>query len=116
MTITISYIKQNFPNTKINIIYGNSVKTLKKYILDNPNESKSYDLIHLDGGHSHDIYSQDYENCKKLIADNGIVIFDDYDMPYIRQFINKKRRQNEIIEYNDIKINKTGLHFIYKYL
>jgi len=113
---TINYVKKSFPNTKINIINGNSIKTLKKFILDNPKETKSYDLIHLDGGHERHVYSQDYANSKKLLIDNGIVVFDDYDMPYIRSFINEKCKRNEIIEYNDINIKRTNRHFIYKYL
>ncbi len=28
----IEYIKKDFPNTKINIIYGNSIETMNKYI------------------------------------------------------------------------------------
>ena len=113
---TINYIKSQFPNTKINIIFGNSVETINKYIIDNPNEVNSYDLIHLDGGHTIDIFSQDYSNSKKLILDNGIVIFDDYNYIDIRDFIHKILEKKEIIEYNDINIIKNNLHFIYKNL
>jgi hypothetical protein len=112
----INYIKSQFPNTKINIIFGNSVETMSKYILDNPNEIKTYDLIHLDGGHTYDIFSQDYMNSKKLILDNGTVIFDDYNYGEIRNFIHMMIRENEIIEHEDVNIIKNELHFIFKYL
>lgn len=113
---TIEYIKKEFPNTKINIIYGNSIETINRYILDNPNQLNSYDLIHLDGGHTEDIFSEDYNNSKKLITDNGVIIFDDYNMNDIKDFIHKKINQKEIVEYTDNNIIKNNLHFIYKYL
>lgn len=113
---TINYIKKHFPDTKINIIFGNSCETISKYIIDNPNEIKSYNLIHLDGGHTEDVFSQDYMNTKKLICDKGIVIFDDYNMHAIKNFIDIKIKQNEIIEINDKNIIKNNLHFIYSYL
>ena len=112
----VEYIKQEFSNTKINIIYGNSIETLNKYIIDNTNHLNSYELIHLDGGHTEDIFSKDYDNSKKLIIDNGIIIFDDYNMPNIKEFIDDKIKQKEIIEYIDDNIIKNNLHFIYKYL
>ena len=113
---TIEYIKKEFPNTKINIIYGNSIETINRYILDNPDQLNSYELIHLDGGHTEDIFSEDYNNSKKLIIDNGVIIFDDYNMNDIKDFIHKKINQKEIVEYIDNNIIKNNLHFIYKYL
>ena len=113
---TIEYIKKEFPNTKINIIYGNSIETINRYILDNPDQLNSYELIHLDGGHTEDIFSEDYNNSKKLITDNGVIIFDDYNMNDIKDFIHKKINQKEIVEYTDNNIIKNNLHFIYKYL
>jgi hypothetical protein len=113
---TVEYIKKEFPNTKIEIIYGNSVETIPKYIVDNPNQINSYELVHLDGGHTENIFSKDYENCKNLITDDGIVIFDDYNMSDIHNFICKKIIQKEIIEYNDDNICKNNLHFLYKYI
>ena len=112
----INYIKTQFPDTKINVIFGDSTETIDKYILDNPNELKSYDLIHLDGGHTIDVFSKDYVNSKKLILDNGIVIFDDYNYETIGNFIHKMIEENEIIECDDINIIKNNLHFIYNYL
>jgi hypothetical protein len=112
----IEYIKKEFPNTKINILYGNSVETINKYIVDNPNQINSYDLIHLDGGHTEDIFSEDYNNSKKLIIDNGVIIFDDSNLSDINNFICRMIDEKEIAEYTDENIIKNNLHFIYKYL
>jgi hypothetical protein len=115
-THTIEYLKTQFPNTKINIVYGNSVETIKQYIAENPDQLNSYELIHLDGGHTEDIFSEDYNNVKKLIANNGTVIFDDYDYNDIHNFIRRKINENEIAEYTDNNIIQNNLHFIYKYV
>jgi predicted O-methyltransferase YrrM len=106
----LEYIKKSFP-TKITVIFGDSVKTITQYIQDNPSEWNTVDVCHLDGGHTHDIFSVDYENTKRLMKKDGIVIFDDYDYPEIKQFLNEK--EHEIKEINAIK---TPHHFIYSYV
>jgi predicted O-methyltransferase YrrM len=110
----LEYIRTQFPQTKITIIYGNSVETIARYIEENPAQLSSYDLCHLDGGHTHDIFSHDYANVKKLVKSDGVVIFDDYNYPEIHSFINKKLAAKEITEIKDGLV-KTGLHFIYRY-
>jgi len=113
---TLNYIKKQFPHTKINIIFGNSVETISEYIRVNQNNINSYDLIHLDGGHTENIFSQDYINSKKLVTSKGIIIFDDYDYSDIKNFIDRKIKENEIIELKDENIIKNNKHFIYSYL
>ena len=112
---TLNYIKKQFADTKINMIFGNSVETIPEYIRVNQNNINSFDLIHLDGGHTEDIFSQDYINSKKLIVNKGIIIFDDYNMRQIKNFIDRKIKDNEIIELNDKNIIKEPKHFIYSY-
>jgi len=111
-----NYIKSQFPSTKINIIFGDSTKTMHKFIVDNQTELHSYDLIHIDGGHTIDIFFRDYNNSKQLSVNNGIVVFDDYDYDSIYTFIQKMITQKEIIEYTDSNIIRTRLHFVYTYL
>jgi len=108
----IDYIKQEFPDTKIMVIYGNSLETVSKYINEN---NTIYDLFHIDGGHIHDIFSVDYENVKKISNNDSIIIFDDYEYPEIFNFINEKVDNNKIIEVNDDNIIKNKSHFIYSY-
>lgn len=111
----IQYIRQAFPNTKIDIVYGNSVETIGQYILENPDTLGTYDLCHLDGGHSEDIFSVDYRNMKELVHRNGQVIFDDADGENIRDFIQWKLAEGEIVEYKDSNLIITNKHFIYQY-
>ena len=111
----VEYIKAQFPDTKIEITYGNSVETILKYIAENPTHLGTYDVCHLDGGHTADVFSCDYENMKQLIQKNGIVVFDDYDLPAIASFIDRMSSKGEIIEVHEEDTVKTRLHFIYKY-
>lgn len=111
----INYVKYSFPNTKINVIFGDSTETVTKYIIDNPNEVGTYDFIHIDGCHLEPVFSIDYHNCNKLINKNGVIIFDDYEYVDIYNFIQQKINKNEIVEYKDNNILQTNLHFIYQY-
>ena len=111
----INYVKNAFPNTKINIIFGDSVETVSKYIMDNPDEIETYDFIHIDGGHLEEVFSKDYCNSKKLINKTGVIIFNDYDYTAIYNFIQQKIIQNEITEYKNSNIIQTNLHFIYQH-
>jgi len=110
----LDYVKRAFPNTVIKIVYGNSVETITQYINDNPEELHTYDMCHLDGGHTEDIFSVDYENMKQFNKKNSCVIFDDYDLPQIRNFIHKKIENGEIKELCN-NVIKTNRHFIYEY-
>jgi len=107
----IDYIRSQFPNTVIEISYGTSVETIPEYI--RLGSDKKYDLCHLDGGHTFEVFSEDYANVKKMLMPNGIVIFDDYDLSQIAQFVNSKVAAGEIVEFVDPSLMKTGLHFIY---
>jgi hypothetical protein len=112
---TIKYVKESFPNTKINIIFGNSVQTITQYIEEHADEMGTYDLCHLDGGNSEDVFSFDYENMKKLIKKNACVVFDDYNYYEIHYFIDRKVGLNEIKQVTDNLI-PTDRHFIYQYV
>jgi len=46
---------------------------------------EKYDLIYIDGGHSLDTVAADWENAKKMMTPESVVIFDDYfdEIPWI---------------------------------
>tara|TARA_B110000208_G_scaffold69701_1_gene89922 strand:+ start:20 stop:1387 length:1368 start_codon:yes stop_codon:yes gene_type:complete len=80
-------IEEAFPG-RISILYGNSIETVV-------NETEKFDIIHIDGGHSVDVARSDIKNSYKLVNDNAILIFDDYDFPNL-----KKLWDEYVIEYN----------------
>jgi predicted O-methyltransferase YrrM len=112
----VQYVKTNFPNSNIHVIYGDSVRTLPQYIIDNMEYLNTFDLCHIDGGHTQHIFTSDYNNVKYFTNIDGIVIFDDYDNPYIKEFLDAQVINGDIVEYIDENTNKNELHFIYKYL
>lgn len=111
----LNYIREQYPDTKITSVFGDSTLTVGEYISNNPNEMHKYDLIHIDGGHDDDVVISDFNNCKLLTAENGITIFDDYDYGNIRSVIDEKLLSEEIESVDDLELAKTNLHFIYKF-
>ncbi len=83
-------LKNLFPKSKINLIKGNTIKTLKNFKTKN-----KVDFIFIDGGHSIDTIKKDWQNVKKLMHKNSIVVFDDY---YDDEHISKKFGSKKIIE------------------
>jgi predicted O-methyltransferase YrrM len=63
-------IKKTFGD-RVNLILGDSTKTV-------PNDKNKYDLIHIDGGHSTYVATQDIENSYNKSKPGTIFIFDDY--------------------------------------
>jgi Methyltransferase domain len=96
-------------------VFGDSTKTIPKYISLYSYKMNTYEMCHLDGGHTEDIFSKDYENVKILLNKNGIVIFDDYHMESIYHYLNRKLYNKEIYLDDDVYIKKNNKQCIYKY-
>jgi len=62
------------PSEKIEFYQGDSRETVSKFIKTNTDK---FNYISVDGGHIDEIASIDLENAYKLIAKDGIIIFDD---------------------------------------
>ena len=61
---------------KINLIKGNTSKTLPDFV--ETHLGFIFDFVFVDGGHSEETVLSDWENVKKLIEDEKVIIFDDY--------------------------------------
>ena len=79
---------------------------------------KKYDIIHIDGGHSHEVAEQDIKNCKKHSKENTILIIDDAYAPQIERLISKyiKDRLFKEIDYDALKLKPTKYHRMFNYL
>jgi hypothetical protein len=95
----LEYIQKLFPNTKIEIFWGDSRKTMVDY-LSTPSH-KTFDFIHIDGGHTPEIYEKDWSNSYSLVKDEGIIIFDDTDLPIINSFVNDQIKKKLVYESSD---------------
>ena len=81
-----NYLSLKHPQMK-HLYAGDSRKTLPTYIQLHPEEKESYDLIHIDGGHSQDILSSDLFNSDYLLKKGGILILDDTQLGEMQLFI-----------------------------
>ena len=112
----LQYVRDCFPNTKIVTIYGNSMETLPMFCSNH--SSEMFDLCHLDGGHTTDVFTSDYDCMQSLMVPNAPIIFDDYDLPEIKSFIDQKKTDGHIVDRceRDIGLIKTVYHFIYSHV
>ena len=73
-----------FKDVKINLIQGDTKKTLKNF----SKKKKKIDFVFIDGGHSIQTIQSDWNNVKNFISEKSVVIFDDYydDKNIIKKF------------------------------
>ena len=70
---SVSYLRKEFPNAKINLIINDSVKALKKI-------NKKFDLIHIDGNHQiKKVYLEFLLSLKKFKKNEVNLLFDDIE-------------------------------------
>ncbi len=84
----LEYIKNKFSNVNFEYIEGDSIVTMPKWITDNPTLASSFDVVHVDGGHSENCIKNDLLNADLLVKINGIVIIDDTNMNHINRYVN----------------------------
>tara|TARA_B110000090_G_scaffold7060_3_gene7369 strand:- start:28195 stop:32406 length:4212 start_codon:yes stop_codon:yes gene_type:complete len=68
----LEWVKQQFPERKIQIVKGDSTKTVPSY-----NIIKTCDIIHVDGAHHAHYPKTDYANMHKLASEKNILLIDD---------------------------------------
>ena len=73
----LSYIQSAFPHVQFEYIEGDSTKTMPAWTEASPSAVGSYDVVHVDGGHSEHCISNDMKNADLLVKAGGIVIVDD---------------------------------------
>lgn|SRR6056300_22457 len=111
----IEYIKEQYPKTRIKIIYGDSKETIPNFILRNEYLQQSFDLVHIDGGHGFLEFCSDFYNCRYLVNNKSLTIFDDYNYPDINKFINQRLDVGSIKRYQNSNLKNTNKHIVYTY-
>ena len=116
----IEYLRENFKDSDIRFIKGNSVKSLK-------NIKEDFDLFHIDGSHSPFIIAKEILLCLKIKKINSIkILFDDIDfMKEVKENIStiftiteeitpecKSRNCYLNFKYNDIEIKNFNDFYI----
>lgn len=95
----LEHIRLLFPNTKIEMFWGDSRETMLDYLSNSSH--KTFDFIHIDGGHTPEIFEKDWANSYSLVKDNGIIIFDGTDLPVINWFVNDQIKKHLVYESSD---------------
>lgn len=80
------YLKFKHPQQQ-RMIDGDSTKTLPQFIRDNPSEVGTYDVVHVDGGHSQTVCISDLNHAHILLKPGGVLILDDTFMPEIAALV-----------------------------
>ena len=82
------HLKKIFPQTSIEIFWGDSRETLAAYHKENP--KAVFDLIHIDGSHRSEVYKVDWKNSLDVTSSGSLIIFDDTDSPKINAFLDEE--------------------------
>ena len=98
----------------IDFIPGDSRATVPGY-----QTPYTFDLIHIDGGHTDIVAMADIINCERLSAAGGTVVIDDYNMANIKALVDKFVRQGTLRDYSQAQpfqtYNDAMYHFIGRY-
>jgi len=83
----LNYIKTQFQHVNFEYVEGNSILTMPKWIEDNRAKIWSYDVVHVDGGHSEECIYNDMKNANLLLKKGGIMIIDDTNVNHINKYV-----------------------------
>lgn len=84
-----NHIKNIFTNVNFEYIEGDSTITMPIWIDNNKQHLATYDIIHVDGGHSEYCIINDMKNTDILIKIGGIIIIDDTWSTCINNCVNQ---------------------------
>jgi len=73
---------------KFEYVEGDSTVTMPEWINARPEMRESYDLVHVDGGHSEYCASNDMKNADILLKMGGIMVIDDTNAEQINNQVN----------------------------
>lgn len=83
----MEYIKSQFSHANFEYIEGDSTVTMPEFISKHNELMGTYDVIHVDGGHTEHCISNDMRNTDLLIRVGGIVIIDDTNDYDINRYV-----------------------------
>ena len=81
-----NYLQTKYPQLHP-MMEGDSMKTLPAFINQHPSEIGTYDVVHVDGGHSQEVCISDLNGAHLLLKPGGILILDDTFIPEIMAII-----------------------------
>jgi hypothetical protein len=103
------YLREQFPTTRMNLYLGDSKLTVPAYAESHKGE---FDVCHIDGGHLPPEFTSDYKHCMILLKKGGFIIFDDYEIPEIKAFVDSKLALNEVVKIQDPLLADISSHIL----
>jgi len=95
----LEYIKSKFTHINFEYVEGDSTIILPEWI-NNKDLIGTYDVVHVDGGHTEHCIFNDMKNADKLVKMGGIMIVDDTYIPYINKYVDLYISTGNYIELN----------------
>jgi hypothetical protein len=86
---TMEYIVRQFPYVLFDYTPGDSTQIIPSWIASHPLVEGTYDVVHVDGGHSYHCITNDMKNAAVLVRIGGILIVDDVYIGYINDTVNQ---------------------------
>lgn len=80
----LNYIEHIFPHVAFEYIVGDSTRTMPTQM---DGRQETYDLVHVDGGHSEFCATSDMKHADILLKPGGIMVVDDTDAPQINGLV-----------------------------
>ena len=111
-TVPCAKYLSNYYN--LELVTGNSKKTIPEYKAPR----SKFDLIHVDGGHSQTMASNDIMNCKKFAKKNTLLLVDDANQKGVKTVIEQYIKDGilEEVPLKQLKLKETKYHKLFRYL
>jgi len=83
----VEYIQSKFKTVQCEYVEGDSTIVMPKWICNHTELIGTYDVVHVDGGHTEHCIENDMKNADILVSVNGILIVDDTNQPQINKYV-----------------------------
>lgn len=83
----MDYLSSTFRYVGFEYIEGDSMVTMPDWIASNNIHLDTFDLVHVDGGHTEACATSDMKHAHMLLRPGGIMVIDDTDAPQINRLV-----------------------------
>lgn len=94
------YIQSKFQFANFEYVEGDSTVIMPTWIENHKEKMHTYDVVHIDGGHSEHCIQNDMKNTDLLVKKDGIVIVDDTNNATINSYVDTYISSGNYVEVN----------------